>query len=89
MNNILNIDSYVVIQSKLNDSLLPENIIAQVKYIHRDSKSRNRIGMEFLVNEEKFKHFNLQKVSSLPQQLFSYNKTTRDLVNARLIARMH
>lgn len=89
MNNNLNIDSYVVIRSKLEQYLLPQNIVAQVKYSHRDSQNRNRIGMEFIVSEEKQNHFKSSTIDLLPKQLFKYDKTTRDLVNAKLIAGMH
>lgn len=85
--NFLNSNSYLIVNSNLTEYLIPEILVAQIKYNFRNNDSKSSIGMEFILNEDKQKHFSESFFSTLPEELFKYDKLTRDLVNAKLIAR--
>ncbi len=85
--NLLNSNSYLIVNSNLQEYLIPEILVAQIKYNFRNHNNKSSIGMEFILNEDKQKHFSESFFSSLPEELFKYDKLTRDLVNAKLIAR--
>ena len=85
--NFLNSNSYLILNSNLKEYLIPETVVAQIKYNFRNINSKNSIGMEFILNEDKEKHFPDTSFSAMPRELFKYDKLTRDLINAKLIAR--
>ncbi len=80
--------TYFLLNIELKDIYFPKFIIAEVRHGLQSDEGGYRIGMEFVVNEKKARHFSQFIIQSLPESFFEYTISQRSGIKKSLSAGM-
>ena len=80
----LNDHSYLLLNLDVTDFDFPALIIAQVRYAYPTDSFRFFIGIEFIVNDVREKHFAPTTIKRLPPVVFEYDASRRSELNREL-----
>lgn len=87
-NNQLKDKTFLFVNPSLEDFGLPRLVIARVRHCYQDGSGRFKVGLEFVINEDKERHLNLSIVRTLPSSVLTYTAELRTQVNEQLAAWM-
>ncbi len=80
--------SYLLLNIAVNEFEFPQLVIGQVRYSYPIDSFRFKIGIEFIVNDVKEKHFAPATIKKLPQAVFEYSASRRSELNRELAVHM-
>jgi hypothetical protein len=82
-------NSYLLLNVALNEFDFPSLVIGQVRYSYAVDTFRFNIGVEFIIDDVKEKHFAPSFIKRLPSVVFEYDASRRSELNRELAVRMH
>ncbi|UCE23380.1 MAG: PilZ domain-containing protein [Candidatus Zixiibacteriota bacterium] len=80
--------SYLLLNIDTNEIEFPTLVIGQVRYSYPIDSFRFKIGIEFIVNDVKEKHFAPAIIKKLPRAVFEYSASRRSELNRELAVHM-
>ncbi len=86
--NLFMENTLLFINLPLKDLSLPHLIIVQVRYCYEWKANKFRIGVKFIINEEKMNHFDKKAINCLPPAVLEYSKILQKEVNDNLQAKL-
>lgn len=81
-------DSYLLLNIEAKDFGFPALIIGQVRYCYPVDNSNFHVGIEYIINEQKERHFPLSTIKQLPPAVFEYTAARRSKVDKKLVIKM-
>lgn len=84
----LNQTTYLLLSIDMRDVGFPALIIGQVRYAYAIDRFRYRVGVEFIINETKEKHFDTAAIKKFPPVVFEYSDARRKELNKELAVRL-
>jgi len=88
LSSYLDVNSFILmnIEQELID--FPALIVGRVCHCHQSSAGRFQIGVEFVLHEDRDRHFSEAARRALPPVVFEYNRKLRLWLNGRLITQL-
>jgi hypothetical protein len=91
---LLNLDcvlrdkSYLFLHVAIQEFLLPQMIVAQVRHSYHSDGGHYNVGLEFIISEQKQIHFKPTELRSMPATVLEYSAGQRARVNEMLANRL-
>ncbi len=79
---------YLIMNIQLGRSLMPPLLLGQVRHCQESGIGHFHIGVEFIIDDVKTRHFPLSTLKNLPPVVFEYTAVRRDELNRQLSAQV-
>ncbi len=88
LDSVLRDEAYLFLHVAMQEFLLPQMVVAQVRHSLQKDGGRHNVGLEFIINEQKQKHFNHNVLRCMPATVLEYSAGQRAQVNEMLTKRL-
>lgn len=88
INSFLHDSTYLLVNVDLESHAFPPLLIGSVRHCHPLDAGYFRVGLEFIVAEQRTKHFSKRLLDNLPPSAFAYSYLHRKSLNGQISAWM-
>lgn len=88
INSVLHESTYLLINVELESHTFPPLLVGSVRHCHPLEAGHFRVGLEFIVAEQRTKHFTKPLLDNLPPSAFAYSYLHRKSLNGQISAWM-
>jgi hypothetical protein len=88
INSVLHDSTYLLVNVELESHDFPPLLIGSVRHCHPLDAGHFRVGLEFIVSEQRNKHFSKPFLDNLPPSAFHYSYLHRKSLNGHISAWM-